>query len=55
MNVRGRLHPVQNVPLVIGIAAAVFFGFLLLKRLVKLAFWAALVGVAAWFWYFQIR
>ncbi len=45
----------QNVPLIIGIAAAVLFGFWLLKKLLKLALFAALIGAAAWLWYFQIR
>jgi len=46
---------VQNVPLVIGIVAAALFGFWLLKKLVKMALWAAVIGAAAWLWYFQIR
>jgi hypothetical protein len=45
----------ESLPLVIGIAAVVLVGFWLIKKLVKLAFWAALVGAAAWIWYFKIR
>ncbi|NIA24395.1 MAG: hypothetical protein GWP04_02365 [Gammaproteobacteria bacterium] len=45
----------QNVPLIIGIAAAVLVGFWLLKKLVKLAFWAAVICAAAWLWYFKIQ
>jgi hypothetical protein len=45
----------EKLPLVIGIAAAVLVVFWLIKKLVRLAFWGALLGVAAWIWYFKIR
>ncbi|MFZ0493062.1 MAG: hypothetical protein WAM81_07655 [Acidimicrobiia bacterium] len=45
----------EKLPLVIGIAAAVLVVFWLVKKLMKLAIWAALLGVAAWIWYFKIR
>jgi hypothetical protein len=43
------------VSLVVGIVAAVLVGFWLLKKLVKLALWAGVIGAAAWIWYFRIR
>jgi hypothetical protein len=45
----------ENVPLAIGIAAVAVAGFWLLKKLLKLALWGALLGAAAWIWYFTIR
>ncbi|GBD85445.1 hypothetical protein BMS3Abin02_01853 [bacterium BMS3Abin02] len=45
----------QNVPLVIAIAAVVLVGFWLLKKLVRLALWAAVIAAVAWLWYFKIR
>jgi hypothetical protein len=49
------LSCMENLPLVIGIAAVVLVGFWLIKKFVKMAFWAALIGAAAWIWYFKIR
>jgi len=45
----------ETLPLVIGIAAAVLVVFWLIRKLVRLAFWAALLGAAAWIWYFKVR
>lgn len=45
----------ETLPLIIGIAAGVLVVFWILKKLVKLAFWAAVIGAAAWFWYFRIH
>jgi len=50
-----KLSGMEKLPLVIGIAAAVLVVFWLVKKLMKLAIWAALLGVAAWIWYFKIR
>jgi len=52
---RSILNAMEKLPLVIGIAAAVLVVFWLIKKLVRLAFWGALLGVAAWIWYFKIR
>ena len=45
----------EQVPLVIGVAAALLVGWWLIKKLFKLALFAGIVGAAAWFWYFNIR
>jgi hypothetical protein len=45
----------EGLPLSIGIVAAVLVGFWLFKRLFRLAFYAAVIGAAAWYWYFQAR
>lgn len=43
----------DQVPLFVGIAAAALFVFWVVKKLVKLAIWAAIIGVVAWLWYFK--
>jgi hypothetical protein len=45
----------EQLPLFIGIAAALMLGWWLLKKLFKLALYAGIIGVIAWLWYFQIR
>jgi Ni/Fe-hydrogenase subunit HybB-like protein len=45
----------ESLPLFIGIAAGVLVVFWMVKKVFKFAFLAAIAGVAAWFWYFQIR
>ena len=41
-----------DVALVVGVAAAVMVGWWLIRKLTKLALCAAVVGGAAWLWYF---
>ena len=43
----------ENLSLYIGIAAAALVGFCIFKKLFTLAIYAAIIGVAAWFFYFQ--
>jgi hypothetical protein len=43
----------ESLPLVIGVVAAGLFVFWIVKKLLKLALWAAIIGAAAWFWYFK--
>lgn len=45
----------EQLPLFVGIAAALLLGWWLLKKLFKLALLAGTIGAIAWFWYFQIR
>lgn len=45
----------ENVPLVAGLAAAGLVVFWIVKKLFKLALYAGIAGVIAWFWYFNIR
>ena len=45
----------EQLPLSVGIAAALLLGWWLLRRLFKLALSAGAIGAIAWFWYFQIR
>ena len=43
----------ENFSLYIGIAAVALVGWWMFKKLFKLAVFAAIVGAAAWFFYFQ--
>lgn len=43
----------ENLSLYIGIAAAALVAFWIFKKLFKLAIYAGIIGVAAWFFYFQ--
>lgn len=45
----------QQLPLVLGVGAAVFVVFWIVKKLFKLALYAGVVGVVAWLWWFKIR
>ena len=45
----------ENLPLILGIGAAVLVVYWIAKKLVKLALFAAIAGAAAWFWYFNVR
>lgn len=41
-----------NVVLMVAVAATVMVGWWLIRKLMRLALYAAVVGVAAWLWYF---
>lgn len=43
----------ENLSLYIGIAAAALVGWWIFKKLFKLALYAGIIGVVAWFFYFQ--
>lgn len=43
----------ENLSLYIGIAAAALVGWWIFKKLFKLAIYAGIIGVVAWFFYFQ--
>jgi hypothetical protein len=43
----------ENLSLYIGIAAVALVAFWIFKKLFKLAIYAGIIGVAAWFFYFQ--
>lgn len=45
----------ENLPLILGLLAAGLVLFWLFKKAVKLALFFALLGAAAWIWYFNIR
>lgn len=45
----------ESLPLIIGIVAAVLVVFWIVRKLFKLAIYAALIGVAAWAWFFVIN
>lgn len=45
----------ENTTLLTAIAATVLVGWWMFKKLFKLAIYAGVVGVAAWYWYFNIR
>ncbi len=45
----------ENLALIVGIAAVALAAFWLIKKLLSLAFWTALLGLGAWLWYFKIR
>lgn len=45
----------ENIPLGIGIVAAVALVWWLAKKLFKLALFAAVVGAVAWYWYFNTQ
>lgn len=45
----------EQLPLFVGIAAALLVGWWLIKKLFKLALYAGIIGVIAWVWYFQLR
>ena len=45
--------PLQVV-LAVAVGATVMVGWWLTRKLVKMAFYAGLVGVAAWLWYFGV-
>ncbi|MDH3305960.1 MAG: hypothetical protein OEO77_00365 [Acidimicrobiia bacterium] len=42
------------LPLLIGLAATALVVFWIVKKIFKLALFAGIVGVAAWFWYAQL-
>ncbi len=43
----------ELIPLLGGVAAGVLVIFWIVKKLFKLALYAGIVGVIAWFWYFN--
>jgi len=45
----------ENSSLVIALGATGLVGWGMVKRVFKLALYAAIAGAAAWFWYFNIR
>lgn len=50
----GNLAPMEQLPLFLGIAAAAFVVFWIVKKLFKLALYAGIAGVIAWLWYFNV-
>ena len=44
----------SQVVLAAAVAASLLAGWWLLRKLVKLAFYAAVAGAAAWLWYFGL-
>lgn len=44
----------ENLPLILGIGAIALVGYWMIKKVFKLALYAAIAGAALWFWYFQI-
>lgn len=45
----------ETLPLLIGIGAVVLVGFWLVKKLFKLALYAAVIGALAWVWFFVVN
>ena len=45
----------ENTTLIIAVGATALVGFWISKKIFKLAFYAAIVGAGAWYWYFNIR
>ncbi len=45
----------ESLPLLIGIAAVVLVGFWIVKKLFKLALYAAVIGAIAWVWFFVVQ
>ena len=45
----------ENTTLVIAVAATALVGWWVFKKVFRLALYAAVIGVGAWFWYFNIR
>ncbi|MDH3517638.1 MAG: hypothetical protein OEM66_01780 [Acidimicrobiia bacterium] len=43
----------EQIPLFAGLAAAFLVVFWIVKKLFKLAIYAGIAGVIAWFWYFN--
>ncbi len=42
----------SDVVLMVAVAATVMVGWWLIRKLLRLALYAAVIGAAAWFWYF---
>lgn len=45
----------ESLPLIIGIAAVALVGFWIVKKLFKLAIYAAVIGAIAWVWFFVVN
>ena len=45
----------ENTSLVIALGATALVGWWIFKKVFKLAIYAGVIGVAAWYWYFNIR
>lgn len=45
----------ESLPLIIGIAAVALVVFWVVKKLFKLALYAAVIGAIAWVWFFVIN
>ena len=43
-----------DVVLVVAVGATVMLGWWMTRKLLKLAFYAGIVGAAAWLWYFGV-
>ncbi len=43
----------ELIPLLAGVAAVLLVVFWIVKKLFKLALYAGIAGVIAWFWYFN--
>jgi len=49
------LRLMESLPLIIGIGAVILVGFWIVKKLFKLAMYAAVIGAIAWVWFFVIN
>jgi len=45
----------ENLTLYLGIAATALVAYWMVKKVFKLALYAAIAGGVLWFWYFQIN
>jgi hypothetical protein len=45
----------DKISLYSGIAATGLVGYWMVKKVFKLALYAAIAGAALWFWYFQVN
>ena len=45
----------ENTTLIVALGATALVGWWIFKKIFKLALYAGIVGLAAWFWYFNIR
>jgi hypothetical protein len=45
----------ENTTLLVAIGATLLVGWWIFKKVFKLAMYAGLIGVAAWYWYLNIR
>ena len=45
----------ENTTLIVALGASALVGWWMFKKVFKLALYAGIIGVAAWFWYFNVR
>ena len=45
----------ENTTLFIAVGATILVGWWMFKKLFKLAIYAGIIGVGAWYWYLNIR